>query len=68
MPIFTILIWLLILALVVGLVIYAVDALAVPDPLNRYIKVVAIVLACLLIIILLLDVVGSGPGLKLSTG
>ena len=68
MTIISIIIWLLILVILVGVVIYAIDALGVPDPLNRYAKVVVVVLGCLFLVILLLDMVGSGPGLKLPSG
>lgn len=56
-----ILIWLIILGVVIGLVYFIVDTLPVPDPLGRIIKVVAVVIACIFVILVLLQVAGVGP-------
>lgn len=56
-------IYLLVAGVLIGLVFYVVDAIPIPDPLNRIIKLVVIVLACLIVILLLLSLLGvSGEG------
>lgn len=66
MSIVMLLIWILIIGVVVGLVYYVVDALPVPEPLNKVIKIVAMVVGIVAIIMLLLQFVGAGPGMRLS--
>lgn len=66
MNIIAILIYLIIVGVVIGLVYYIADAIPFPEPLNRIIKVVAVVIGCLLIILILLQLVGVGPGLNLK--
>ena len=61
----SILITLLVVCLVIGLIFYVVDAIPVPDPLNRIAKIVSVVIGCLIIIMLLLDVAGYNTGLRL---
>ena len=61
----SILVTLLVVCLVVGLIWYVLDALPVPDPLNRIAKIVTVVIACLITIMLLLDVAGYNTGLRL---
>ena len=61
----SILITLLVICLVVGLVWYVLDALPVPDPLNRIVKIVVVVIGCLIVIMLLLDVAGYNTGMRL---
>ena len=58
----SILVWLLILMVVVGLVYYVADALPVPQPLNRFVKIAVMVIACVVLIILLLQLAGVGVG------
>ncbi len=59
-------IYLLVAGILVWLVIYVVDAIPIPDPLGRIIKLVVIVLACLIVILTLLNMVGVG-GLSLPS-
>jgi hypothetical protein len=59
------LITLLVVCLVIGLIWYVLDALPVPDPLNRIAKVVAMVIGCVIIIMLLLNVAGVNTGLTI---
>jgi hypothetical protein len=54
----SLLIYLLIVGIVIGLVFYVVDAIPVPAPLGKMIKIVAIVLGCLVLIFLLLQLAG----------
>ena len=59
----SILITLVVVVLVIGLLFYVLDAIPVPDPLNRFAKIAAIVIGCIIIIMLLLDVAGYRTGL-----
>jgi len=61
----SILITLVVVCLIVGLLWYVLDALPVPDPLNRFAKIAAVVIGCLIIIMLLLDVAGYNTGVRL---
>jgi hypothetical protein len=61
----SILIYLIVIALLVGLVIYVVDALAIPAPLNRGIKVAAVVIGCIAVVIVLLRLAGVDTGIDL---
>lgn len=53
-------IYLLIFGVLFWLVIYVLDAIPVPQPLNRIIRIVLVVVACLIVILLLLQLVGIG--------
>jgi len=59
------LLMLLVIAIVVGLVIYVVDALTVPEPLNRFIKIAAIVIGCIAVVLLLLRMAGVDTGVDI---
>ena len=59
------LVTLLVVCLVIGLIWYVVDAIPVPDPLNRIAKIVSVVIGCLILILLLLDVAGYNTGVRL---
>ena len=61
----SLLITLFVVCLIVGLIWYVVDAIPVPDPLNRIAKIVSVVIGCLIIIMLLLDVAGYNTGVRL---
>jgi len=50
------LIYLLVVCVVIGLVWWIVDYLPVPEPLNKLIKVVSIVIGCIAIIYALLGI------------
>jgi hypothetical protein len=58
-----VLITVLVVCLIVGLIYYVVDAMGVPDPLNKAAKVVAVVVGCLIIILMLLGMAGYDTGL-----
>jgi hypothetical protein len=60
-----ILIYLLVIGLVIGLIWYVLDAIPVPDPLNRIIKIVIMVLACVVVILTLLQFAGGMGSLSL---
>jgi hypothetical protein len=52
---------LLVVGVLVALVIYVADNL-LPDPINRIVKIAAIVIACLAVILVLLKMVGFDTG------
>ena len=60
----TIIIYLIILGLLVWLVFYILDAIPIPEPLNRVVRILVIVVCVLVIILLLLQLVG-GAGISL---
>jgi len=60
----TLLINLIVIMLVVGVAYWLVDYIPVPDPLNRIIKIVIIVVGALALIYLLLGVSGNAPVLS----
>lgn len=53
-------IYLLVLGIVVWLVFYVVDAIPLPEPLNRIVKLAVTVIVALVVILLLLQLVGVG--------
>ena len=53
-----ILIYLLVVGVIIGLVWYVCDALPVPHPLNKIIKIVSVVVGCIIIIYALLGITG----------
>lgn len=55
------LIYLLIICVVIGLIWWVVDYLPVPEPLNKLIKVVSIVIGVIVIIYALLGIAGMAP-------
>ena len=57
------LIYLLIVCVVIGLVWWVCDYLPVPEPLNKLIKVVSIVIGVIIIIYALLGLAGMAPNL-----
>jgi hypothetical protein len=57
---FTLLLYAIALSLFVWLVHYAVDNLPVIAPFGRWIKVIAMIIAVLILIVLLLDLAGGG--------
>jgi hypothetical protein len=59
------LIYLLVLGIVVGLVFWVLDAIPVPQPLNKIIRVAAVVIVVLIVILLLLQLVGVSTGITL---
>ena len=59
----SILIYLLVVGLIVGLIWYVCDALPIPEPLNKIIKIVSVCIGCLVIILALLSLTGYDAGL-----
>jgi hypothetical protein len=57
------LVYLLVVCVIIGLVWWIVDYLPVPEPLNKLIKVVTIVIGAIIIIYALLSIAGVGGGL-----
>jgi hypothetical protein len=53
-------IYLLIVGVLLALVYYVLDAIPIPEPINRIVKIVIIVVACLVVIMLLLQLLGGG--------
>lgn len=58
-------IYLLVLGILLWLVYYVVDAIPLPQPLNKIVKIVVIVIVVLVLILLLLDIAGVGTGVDL---
>ncbi len=58
MSIVGLLIYLIVIGVIVGLVFYIVQALPIPDPLGRIIKVIAMVVAVLFVVLVLLQLIG----------
>ena len=54
------LVYLLVVCVIIGLVWWIVDYLPVPEPLNKLIKVVTIVIGAIIIIYALLSIAGVG--------
>jgi hypothetical protein len=61
----TLIIYLLVIGLLYWVVIYVIDAIPIPDPPNRIIKIALMVLLVLVIIVLLLNLIGVGGNLQL---
>lgn len=53
-------VYLLVLGILIGLVIWIVDAIPLPEPIGRLVKIAVVVLAAIVIIMLLLSLVGIG--------
>ncbi len=58
-------IYLLVVGILYWLVIYVVDAIPIPMPANRVIKIVLTVLVALVIILLLLQLFGAATNIRL---
>lgn len=58
------LIYLVVVALVIGLAYYIVDAIPVPEPLGRIIKIAVVVIGALIVILVLLDLAGMNTGFR----
>ena len=59
-------VYLLVVGAIVGLLIWLVDYIPVPEPFNKWIKVVIIVVSVLIIIFVLLGLIGEAPSLRLG--
>jgi hypothetical protein len=55
-------IWLIVVGILLALVYYVLDAIPIPEPINRIVKVVVVVVAALVLILLLLQLLGVGMG------
>jgi small basic protein len=60
----TALVYLIVVGLVVGVVFWLMDYLPVPEPLNRFIKIAAILIGLIALIMILLDATGTDVGLR----
>jgi len=60
----SVLITLLIIAILVGLIWWVCDALPVPQPLNKFIKIVSVVVAVIVLVIALAQLGGYDLGLR----
>jgi hypothetical protein len=58
------LIYLLVVCVIIGVIWWIVDYLPVPEPLNKLIKVVSIVIGAIVIIYALLGIAGMAPALR----
>lgn len=57
-------VYLLVVGILLALVYYVLDAIPIPEPINRIVKIVIVVVACLVVILLLVQLLGvSGAGL-----
>jgi hypothetical protein len=63
----TALIYLLVIGIVIGLIFWLVDYLPVPAPLDKGIKVAAIVIGVNVVIMVLLDLTGADVGFRPMT-
>jgi hypothetical protein len=54
---------LLIICVIIALIWWVCDYLPVPEPLNKLIKVVSVVIGCIAVIYILLAIAGVGGGL-----
>jgi hypothetical protein len=55
-------IYLLVLGILYWLVVYVIDAIPIPDPPNRIIKLVLAVVLAIVIILMLLNLIGISTG------
>jgi hypothetical protein len=58
----SVLIYILVVCLIVGLIYWVADALPIPQPLNKIVKIVAMVIGCVVIIFALLGMTGYDLG------
>jgi hypothetical protein len=61
----TLIIWLLVIGILYWLAVYVLDAIPIPDPPNRIIKIVLIVVIALVVILMLLDILGVQTGVNI---
>jgi hypothetical protein len=65
MALLTLIIYLAVVGLLYWLLIYVIDAIPIPDPPARIIKIIAMVILVLIIISLLLNLLGVSTGLDM---
>jgi hypothetical protein len=58
-------VYLLIVGILLALVYWVLDAIPIPQPINRIIKIVVVVIAVLVLVLVLLQLVGTGGNLTL---
>lgn len=58
----TLIVWLLVVGVLIALVYYVADAIPLPQPLNKIVKIVVMVLACIVVLVLLLNLIGVSTG------
>ncbi len=63
MSILTAFVYMLVVCGAAALLYWAVDHLGTPDPLNRIVKVLAIVVAIVIVVMILLNMMGMGAAL-----
>lgn len=56
------LVYILIIAVVIGLIYWVIDAVPVPQPLNRFAKIAIVVIGVIALIVVLLQVAGVNTG------
>jgi hypothetical protein len=56
----SLIVYLLVIGILLALLYWVLDAVPIPQPINRIIKIVVVVLAVLVIVLLLLQMVGGG--------
>lgn len=61
----TLVVYLLVIGILIALVFYVCDAIPLPEPIARIVKIAVVVIACLIVIILLLQLVGAAGNLAL---
>ena len=58
----TLIVWLLVVGILYWIVVYVLDAIPIPDPPNRIIKIVLAVVLALAVLLMLLDLMGVHSG------
>jgi hypothetical protein len=58
-------IWLLVVGILYWVVIYVLDAIPIPDPPNRIIKIVLAVVLALAVLLMLLNLMGINTGVNM---
>ncbi len=58
-------VWLLVLGILYWLAIYVINAIPIPDPPARIVKIALTVLICIVAVLVILNVFGLGGGLDL---
>jgi len=61
----TLIIYLAVIGLLYWLLIWVIDAIPIPDPPARIIKILAMVVLVLIVIVLLLNLIGANTGINL---
>jgi hypothetical protein len=59
------LIYLLVVGVIIALIWYVIGAIPIPDPLGRIIKVVVMVIGCIIVLMMLLQLAGGFPALRM---